>query len=279
MMAHWFESWRERGSNRGTRSDNRARRKRQAYQLKVRNPKRGPLLVPVLRAGGFSRPLYTSRDWEPRVILRIRYPLPRRVLTAVATELFHPRKGDHIEVPDGILLLLRMHSGREACLLGNIVVTVIPMTRSLASKVGWFKFVRETFTGNNNRLPQVQLVFCKHLQKLHQVRYWREIVLCNHQVCKGGRQNGDCCIYSAFLAQMIWAPILFIQVDRIDINMNRIRMCVLNKLWFACLSQQGTPSGYGSLKKMMTTDSKMPHSNKLLATSTRTNRISSLFPM
>lgn len=150
MMAHWFESWRERGSNRGTRSDKRARRKRQAYQLKVRNPKRGPLLVPVLRAGGFSRPLYTSRDWEPRVILRIRYPLPRRVLTAVAAaELFHPPKGDHIEVPDGILLLLRMHSGREACLLGNIVVTVIPMTRSLASKVGWFKFVRETFTGNN----------------------------------------------------------------------------------------------------------------------------------
>ena len=37
----------------------------------------------------------------------------------------------------------------EACLLGNIVGTVIPMTRSLASKVGWFKFVRETFTGNN----------------------------------------------------------------------------------------------------------------------------------
>lgn len=71
-----------------------------------------------------------------RMILRIRYPLPRRVLTAVAaTELFHPRKGDHIEVPDGILLLLRIHSGRDRgiCLLGNIVVTVIPMSRSLAS--------------------------------------------------------------------------------------------------------------------------------------------------
>ena len=49
-----------------------------------------------------------------RVILRIRYPLPRRVLTAVAAaELFHPPKGDHIEVPDGILLLLRIHSGRD----------------------------------------------------------------------------------------------------------------------------------------------------------------------
>ena len=64
--AEYEREWGSAGTRRGTRAGGPARRRRQAYQLRVAEAEGvDPSSVPFVRPGGQSRPLNTSRFWEP----------------------------------------------------------------------------------------------------------------------------------------------------------------------------------------------------------------------
>ena len=60
------EAWGHPGTRRGIRSGRRARARRDAYLRRASEAQAvDPLSVPVQHSGGQSRPLYTTRFWEP----------------------------------------------------------------------------------------------------------------------------------------------------------------------------------------------------------------------
>ena len=60
------EAWGHPGTRRGIRSGRRARARRDAYLRRASEAQAvDPLSIPVLHSGGQSRPLYTTRFWEP----------------------------------------------------------------------------------------------------------------------------------------------------------------------------------------------------------------------
>ena len=60
------EAWGHPGTRRGIRSGRRARARRDAYLRRASEAQAvDPLSIPVQHSGGQSRPLYTTRFWEP----------------------------------------------------------------------------------------------------------------------------------------------------------------------------------------------------------------------